>query len=291
MDLYQLEYFVEIARQGNFTRAARQIGIVQPALSQQIKRLEEELGTLLFVRDRRRARLTAAGETLLEHAQQLLAKALQAKEAVIGMGRLESGKLTIAAIPAVSAFYLPGHINMFRKTYPAIELLILEESSDGVTELVGNGVAEVGFLQLPETDPRLETTRLLTEPHHVILHRRHSLAKSNNLTLKQLSGESFIQYRGKVRDTVLQACRQAGFEPRIACATGELSTVHALVRAGLGLSVLPELAIPPGLTGVRAIQLHKPTLNRSIGIATRHSTPQSAACQAFINLISERLND
>jgi len=281
MELYQLEYFVEVARQGSFTRAAGKIGIVQPALSQQIKRLEEEFATPLFIRDRRRVQLTPAGETLLEHARNLLAMARHTRESVAGLNELKHGRLSIAAIPAVSAFYLPNRINQFRGKHPGIELVILEESSERVAELVGNGTAEIGFLQLPEIDQRLETRKLLTESHRVLAHRNHPFANLASVSMKRLSNEPFIQYRGKVRDTVLQACRQAGFDPKIACATNELATVHALVQAGLGIAILPEMAIPNTLKGTRAIPIKNPTLKRSIGLAWRHDTRRSAACQAF----------
>lgn len=281
MELYQLEYFMEVARQRSFTLAAKKVGIVQPALSQQIKRLEEEFNTALFIRDRRRIQLTPAGETLLEHARDLLAMAQHTRESVAGLTELKHGRLTIAAIPAVSAFYLPDRINLFREKHPGIELVILEESSTGVAELVGNGTAEIGFLQLPELDQRLETRKLLTESHQVLVHQDHPLSGNLSVTMKRLAGEPFIQYRGKVRETVLQACRQAGFDPKVACVTSELATVHALVRSGLGVAVLPEMAIPKDSPGVRRLSLRQPHLKRDIGMAWRHATPLSAACRAF----------
>jgi len=281
MELYQLEYFVEVTRQGSFTRAAKKAGIVQPALSQQIKRLEEEFGTPLLIRDRRQVRLTAAGETLLEHAHQLLARAALAKEAVCGLDRLASGAISIAAIPAVSAFFLPDRLHRFRAKHPGLELVIHEESSAGVAELVSNGSAGIGFLQLPEPDQRLEIEPLLTEPLRVLIHRRHRLERSRSVTVKQLADEPFILYRGKVRDNVLQACRQSGFEPRIACSTSELATVHAMVQTGLGISVLPEMAIPKSLKGTRTIPLRRPGLSRQLGMVFRRNAPQTSALQAF----------
>lgn len=283
MELYQLEYFVEVARQGSFTRAARKVGIVQPALSQQIKRLEEEFGTPLFVRDRRQARLTPAGDTLLEHARQLLSLAQHARESIVGLARLKHGRLSIAAIPAVSAFYLPAQINRFRRKHPGIELVILEESSTGVAEWVANGTAELGFMQLPEADARLDIRELLTEPHEVLVPVRHPLAGARSISLKQLADEPFIQYRGKVRDAVAQACREAGFAPRIACATSELATVHALAEAGLGIAVLPRMAIPSSLRRVKSVPLARPQLLRTIGVAVRRDAPVSAAARAFLD--------
>ena len=282
MELYQLEYFFELTRQGSFTRAARKAGIVQPALSQQIRRLEEEFGTPLFIRDRRQVRLTAAGEILLEHAHQLIARAALAKEAVCGLDRLASGAVTIAAIPAVSAFFLPRRVHHFRTSHPGLELVIHEESSTGVAERVSNGSAEVGFLQLPEPDQRLEIKPLLTEPFRLLVHQRHPLGRDRSVSLRQLAGEPFILYRGKVRDTVLQACRPSGFEPRIACSTTELATVHAMVQTGLGISILPEMAVPKGLKGTRIIPLRRPGLARQIGLVFRRNAPRSTALEAFL---------
>jgi LysR family hydrogen peroxide-inducible transcriptional activator len=282
MDLYQLEYFVEVTREGSFTRAARKAGIVQPALSQHIKRLEDEFGTQLFIRDRRQVRLTSAGETLLEHAHQLLARAALAREAVQGLDRLASGAVSIAAIPAVSAFFLPDRVHRFRTKHPGLELVIHEESSTGVAERVSNGSAEVGFLQLPEPDQRLEITPLLSEPFRLLVHQRHRLGKARSISLKQLADEPFILYRGKVRDSVLQACRQSGFEPRIACATSELATVHAMVQTGLGISILPEMAASRNLKGTRVVSLRRPGLTRQIGLVFRRNAPRSSALEAFL---------
>lgn len=286
MDLYQLEYFVEVAREGSFTRAARRVGIVQPALSQQIKRLEQELGTPLLVRDRRRTRVTPAGGILLEHARQLLALAAHARESIAGLAGLKHGRLTLAAIPAVSAFQLPEQLNRFRRAHPGVELVIIEESSTAVAELVASGQAEVGFLQLPEADSRLTVQELLSEPHQVLLPVRHPLARRRFVQIRQLAQEPFIQYRGKVRDAVAQACRDAGFNPRVACVTSELATVHALVAAGLGIAVLPRMAIPTNLRRVRAVPLSRPQLCRTVGIVTRSDGLLSAAARVFLEQVT-----
>lgn len=288
MDLYQLEYFVEVARHRSFTRAAERIGIVQPALSLQVKRLEEELGQSLFIRNRRHLLITPAGELFLEHAHNLLAMAAAAKESVGGLAELKHGRVTIAAIPAVSAHWLPSRINAFHKRHPGIDLALIEESSDGVAGLVGDGRAEIGFLQLPETDPRLEVREVFSEPYVVAFPSRHPAAKQKSVSLEKLADEPFVRYRGKARDAVLQACRRAGFEPRIVCAARELATVHALVKAGLGVAVLPALAVPDKLPGVKTVPLRSPALKRTIAAVFRKKPALSPAGRAFLDLVPRR---
>ncbi len=149
MEFYQLAYFREIARQKHFTRAAARLNISQPALSHQIHNLEAELGTPLLVRGRNQTQLTPAGEVLLQYIVELFAQKEVAKQTVSDAAQLRGGRLIIATISVANAFLISEAISRFRQQFPMVELVLLEKTSEGVTEMVESGQAELGFLQLP----------------------------------------------------------------------------------------------------------------------------------------------
>jgi LysR family transcriptional regulator, hydrogen peroxide-inducible genes activator len=285
MELYQLGYFIEIARQRSFTRAAERLHMAQPALSQQMKNLESELGTALFIRGRKEIQLTAAGKAFLPRAEALITQAEAAKAIVSDVAQLRGGKLIIAAIPSVSACLLPEVIRSFSRLHRKVELQLIEDSSERVAENVESGLADIGFLQLPASKSAFETRTIITEPFVLLVAKSHALAKQKEVALKQLASESFIFYKGRARDTALETCRKAGFEPRIACESGELETVRALVAAGLGLAVVPQLAAGNLPKTIEAIAIREPKMQRQIAAVWQKGSVLSPAAQALLKLI------
>jgi DNA-binding transcriptional LysR family regulator len=279
MELYQLEYFLEAARQRNFTRAAAHLHLAQAALSEQIRKLESELGTPLFNRGRRETVLTSAGETLRQHAEALLERAAAAKQAVQDLISLRGGRLTIGAIPSVSACLLPAAIAAFRKLHPLVELALYEGTSEIVAQWVDSGRVEFGIVQLPTGSGSFDEHPLFAEPFVALISKNHSLAKQKTIALAKLADEPFILYKGRARDTALTACRTAGFEPRIACESSELETIRSLVAAGLGIAILPQLATRQATPKCVAVRFRDNPAVRQVALLTRtgHSTSPSAA--------------
>jgi DNA-binding transcriptional LysR family regulator len=282
MELFQLRYFVAIARHRNFTRAAGSLGLAQPALSQQMRLLEAELGTQLLNRGRRETTLTAAGQVLFERAQTLLSDTEAARQAVSDVTALRAGKLVIAAINSISGRWLPARIRRFRDRHPGIELSLRVGRSDEVAELVCSGVAELGFLQLPADREQFRVRKLFYEDFHVLMPESHPLSAQASVTLAEIRKEPFVLYQGRARSVVLEACAKAGFSPRVACESGELDTVRELVSAGLGIAVLPRLAIDMDRAGSRSVPLHRPCLRRQIGWITRRRGTLSAAAEEML---------
>lgn len=291
MELYQLTYFLEVARQKNFTRAAERLNLAQPALSQQMKNLEAELGAALFVRGRRQTLLTAAGEALLPRAEALLAQAEAAKQTVAEVADLRGGRLVIATIPSVSACWLPAVIRRFRAAHPKVELVLMEESSGRVGELVESGRAELGLLQLPVNDTVFAIRELAREPFVLLAAATHPVARQKTVRLAALAGEPFVFYKGRARDTALSACREAGFEPRVACESGELETVRALVAAGLGLAIVPRLAARATPAGLVELPLRDPRVERTLGLISVRGHPWSAAAKAFARELTQEVKN
>lgn len=285
MELFQLRYFIEVAEQRNFTRAAERLRLAQPALSQQVKNLEAELGTPLLVRGRRESVLTRAGEIFLPKARALVTDALAAKQAVADAANLKCGRLVVAAIPSISGHWLPAHVRSYRQSFPNVELVIMEGSSDEVCDLVYTATADLGFVQLPVDDKRFSHNRVLSEEFVAVFPARHSVAKQNSVSLADLADEPFILYKGKAREVVTSACQSCGFDPRVACETGQLDTVRALVTAGLGIAVLPELALANQGRSLAVRPIKKPSLKRELGWITRQDSEPSNATIAFLEVV------
>jgi LysR family hydrogen peroxide-inducible transcriptional activator len=285
MELYQLEYFLEAARQRNFTRAAAKLNLAQAALSEQMRKLEAELGASLFNRGRRETGLTAAGEVLRLHAESLLERAAAARQAVQDLLGLRAGRLVIGSIPSVSACLLPAAIAAFRQAHPLVELALVEGTSEAVGQWVESGRVELGIVQLPTTGGRFDETPLLTESFVALVNREHAAARQRGISLRKLGREPFVFYKGRARDTALAACRAAGFEPRVVCESGELETVRSLVGAGLGVAILPQLATRQLPGNCVAVPLRGDVVERRIGLLSRAGRSPSPGSTAFRDLL------
>lgn len=286
MELYQLEYFLEAARQRSFTRAAEHLCLAQAALSEQMRKLEGELGTPLFHRGRRETTLTAAGETLRSHAEALVAQAALARQAVRDLVALRGGRLVVGSIPSVSAAVLPTAVAAFRRDHPMVELAIVEDTSQGVARGVEGGQVEMGIVQLPSGGDGLRETVLFTEPFRVLVPGSHPLVRKRRVWLRDLAREGFIYFKGRARDAVHAACLAAGFEPRVVCESGELDTVRSLVAAGLGIALVPESATRRLPENCSALRLDGNSLTRRVALIHREGRALSPAAAAFRKLLT-----
>ncbi len=285
MELYQLQYFTEACRQRSFARAAARLRLAPAALSEQMRRLEQEMGVPLFSRGRRETVPTAAGNLLLRHAESLLAAAEGARRAVREVAGLRGGRLTVASIPSAAACLLPRAVAGFRRTHREVELAVLEGTSEQCQGWVESGAAELALVQSDGRHRGLESRVLHEESFVVLTPRAHPLGAKGQLSLAALSAESFITYRGRVREAALEACRRAGFEPKVVCESGDLGTIGSLVAAGLGVSLLPEMAAARTGAGCRLLRLAGRPLRRKVAVIRRRGAA-SAAADAFLGLLA-----
>jgi fatty-acyl-CoA synthase len=288
MELYQLQYFIEVARNRNFTRAGKRLNLATPALSLQIKKLEKEFGTRLFNRGQKETLMTPAGETLFQKAQALLTMADSVKQSVAELSELRAGRLAIAFIPSLGAHWLPGILKDFRAKFPCLDLLTHEENSQGVAALVEEATAELGFLELPTNNQLFEISEIWNEPFYAVLPAEHSLAGKKYITLQQLEKDSFVVKRGESQQQTIEACRSAGFEPRIACECSEQETKIALVQAGLGVLLLPQLDACVLRENVVAVPIREPKRLREVGLIRRRGKELSSAARAFVDFVKQR---
>ena len=243
MEFRQLRYFLTVAQELHFGRAAERLDITQPALSKQIRVLETDIGVELFIRTKRTVELTQAGEVFSIQAQQLLKQAAEAIQLAQRTAKGEVGKLTIGFTPTATYTVLPKSIGRFRSLYPQVEVAMLELSTEAQVTALNRNEIDLGFLH-PPIDPRgLELYPILSEEFAVVLPKQHYLNEKQSLSLKDLAEESFILHSRSegpfLYDGFLKLCRQAGFKPKIAQETDSHQTRICLVAAGMGITFIP----------------------------------------------------
>lgn len=286
MELFQLRYFASAARLLNFTRAADACHIAQPSLSAQIAALEKEVGAALFHRQGRSVRLTDAGEALLTYAERLIALEEEARRTVRAVVGLEAGRLSLWTLPTPGQHLLPPLLAQFRQLHPAIAISVREAvPARAIAEAVASGKADLGVVHLPCTVAGLHTQELLTEELALLVPAAHRLVGTTP-ALAELAGEDWVWVpEGQSPEhPIYAACVAAGFTPQIACVSGSAGGMQALVAAGLGIALLPRLALHPP-RGTELIELTAPRPTRTLAIVWRSGEALSHAARAFLELV------
>jgi LysR family transcriptional regulator, hydrogen peroxide-inducible genes activator len=286
MELHQLRYFCAVADTGSFSRAAEQSHISQPSLSQQILKLEGELGARLFDRLGRSVRLTDLGKTLLPRARAVLRDLEAAKGEVIERKDFIGGSVTVGVIPTVAPYFLPPLLTAFAREFPQARLTVVEEITPILLERLRSGTIDVAILALPVRGHEFETFRLLTEPLFAALSKKHALARRRTISLRDLRKEPFLLLRDGhcFRDTVVGACDRARLHPQIIFESGQFSSLLSLVGTGMGVSIVPEMAVKENLS-CRYIRLDDEEATRTIGAVVLRGRSLSRAHKGFLALI------
>lgn len=288
IDLRQMRAFAIVAEELHFGRAAERLGIAQPPLSQQIRRLEAKVGCQLFDRGTRRVELTEAGRALLATARRILVEAANGVEQARRVGRGDAGILDVGFPATVALSLLPKVIRAFRQRYPGIELRLSELTTSPQRDALRTGGIDVGFLREPEPDSLLQMETVMLERFIAVLPSTHRLATSRaSIPLPALAGEPFILFRRDVgplfHGRILGLCGQAGFAPRIVQESGEWQTVVSLVRAGLGVSIAPQCVANLRLEGVTYKALTASRVRTSV-VMCWHKDNRRTALQRFIDV-------
>jgi LysR family transcriptional regulator, hydrogen peroxide-inducible genes activator len=285
METHQLRYFIAVSQTGRFTQAAKQCHVSQPSLSIQIAKLEEELGGLLFERTKKGVTLTARGEIFLPRAKTILEQMESAKEDAKALSGLTLGKVSLGCMPTTGAHLLPSILTSFRKAYPKIQVQLKEESSPELAKDLEQGEVELAILDEAGLLPGLAHQTILTEELLLALPAKHPLAGKSAFSLKQIAEEPFILMKTGhgFRQITLDFYRKVGLEPKVVFESGGIETVQALVAAGLGISLVPQMVAKfPGVVYARVSQ---PTAARTISLAWRKKAPLSPAAEALKKII------
>jgi DNA-binding transcriptional LysR family regulator len=274
MELRHLRYFVAVAEECHFGRAAERLHIAQPPLSQQIKQLEQELGVELLARSTRRVELTPAGQRYLERANAILAAVTAAGTEARRVAAGEIGRLDIGFTSSATYELLPALARVLRNDFPDITLELHGEmlTPRQVTGLV-DGTLDIGFLRPPVHDPSIEVRVVRRERIVAVLPQTHPLAGRPSVRLADLRAERFISFpsgsRSVMRDSVFDACARAGFQPAEVQEVAETSTMVAFVAAGLGVALVADSVRHLQITGATFRPLADVTAEVELAVATR----------------------
>lgn len=274
MELRHLRYFVAVAEECHFGRAAARLHIAQPPLSQQIKQLEAELGVVLLARSTRRVELTAAGESYLEHARAILAAVDEAGEVAARVAAGEVGRLAIGFTGTATYELLPMLARTLDEDFPDLQLELRGEMlTPAQVAALREHTLDLAFLRPPVRDPGLDVRVLRKEPLIAVLPAAHPLAGKSRLRLADLRDERFItypsQHRSVVYEAVFDACQRAGFTPTHTLEVTETSTLVVFVAAGLGVALVPASVQHLNITGAVYLPLAGTTQEVELAVATR----------------------
>lgn len=279
MELRKLRYFVTLAEELHFGRAAARLSITQPPLSLAIRALEDELGVQLFARNRRQVELTHAGATFLEHARAVLARATEAVQQARAAERGEVGRLAIGFMSASIYTLLPPVLRQFAASHPGVKLELRELTLPQQFAALRRGDIEVGFVRPPIHDPGLASVDLLAEPLVVALPDGHKLATARRITPAQLKEQPFVMFQRApglvLHDLVLGFCLQHGFTPRVTQEASQTHAVVGLVSAGIGVALVPASAQEIRLRGVhfRPLAVATPQVHTALAWRRDDSSP------------------
>jgi Transcriptional regulator len=302
MELRHLRSLVALARDGSFTRAARRLGIAQPALSQQIRTLERELGVLLVNRTNRTSGLTDAGARLVSRAEPILLAVRDATQEMMTHAGVRGGTVRIGcALQTLVEGRLPKLLASFREHHPGIRIAFREVHTRQVLELLQRGEVDLGLIHLGRVGSTLlgmrsagqviALARLYTEPVVLIVGPEHRLLERRTVELSDLREETFVTFRAgaTVRKMLVLATRRAGFAPRIGFSTPNMGTVRALVSAGLGVALVPRSALDVPSPPLKAIAVASPRMERVVTLARNTARYEAPAVKDIRKLLSDAL--
>ncbi len=288
MELRQLRYLVALADECHFTRAAAREHIAQPALSQQISRLEAEVGLALVERTTRKVALTGAGEMLVARARHIISELDAAQAELQTLAGVQGGRLSVGALHTMGPVDLSLLLASFHRNHPAVELTVREQSSEELAEMLRDDVIDLAFLSVTERIQRrgLELHRLVSEELVIAVPTQHPLAGHEVVRLADLAGEPFVAFRpgSRLRELLDSGAAGAGFEPRITLESNESRRIRSLVSGGLGVAILPRSDAEGSGSPVAIARLVDPEMRRDVSLASRAGRRHSPAATAFLAL-------
>jgi len=293
IELRHLRYFLAVAETLHFSKAARRLGMAQPPLSQQIKRLEQLLGHVLFERTTRGVKLTPAGQLLARRARSTMEKVDEDLAQVRRLGRGEEGTLTVGFSGSVMFTELPAAIQSFRHRYPKVELRLRELVTSAQIAALLNGQIDLAFLRDGDPTEGIRITTLLREKYVAVLPEAHPLARRRTLSVKALEGEPFIMFARRMGplayDRTIACCERGGFRPNIVQDAPQWLTLVRLVSAGLGVSLAPACVARVAMPGAVYREV-KAACRTSIDLGVKTGV-ESVLARNFIEIANRHLAD
>jgi molybdate transport repressor ModE-like protein len=294
LDMKRLRILREVASQGSFSAAADSLYLSQSAVSQQIATLEKEVGMQLLDRARGGPKLTDAGRVLVGHAEAAIARLDEAERELAAIAGLEGGELRMASFPSASATLLTEAVSVFHGRHPSVRLSVAEaEPEESLPRLRGGELdlaLSFDYPSVPKTEERdLERTLVLTESMHLALPKGHRLAERQVVPLAELAEDQWLcgSRPSSCGEVVLRACRDAGFEPRVGFESDDYHVMQGFIAAGLGFTLLPDLALPTLRADLVIRATDPPAPQRRVWAATRGEGARSPATDEMLAILVE----
>jgi molybdate transport repressor ModE-like protein len=294
LDVKRLRILREVAAQGSFSAAADALFLSQSAVSQQIATLEKEVGMQLLDRARGGPKLTDAGRVLVGHAEAAIARLDEAERELAAIAGLEGGELRLASFPSASATVLTEAVSVFHGRHPKVRLSIAEAEPEQSLPRLKGGELDLAlsfdYPSVPNAPDRdLELTLLLTESMHLALPKKHPLAERQVVPLAELSEERWLcgSRPSSCGEVVFRACRDAGFEPQVGFESDDYHVMQGFIAAGLGFTLLPDLALPTLRSDLVVRATDPPAPQRRVWAATRAEGARSPATDVMLSILVE----
>lgn len=285
MDIRHVQYFLEVARQSSFTKAAQQLYITQPTISKMIRSLEEEIGVVLFDRVGKRVELTDAGKVFQTQAQLMMQTFENMTAQLDDLMKLKKGRIRIGLPPMIGANFFPKVIGEFREKYPGITLQLFEDGAKKVESDVGAGALDIGVVLLPTNEEIFEYFSFVNDRLMLVVHPSHPLSEKQEASLADLEGEPFLLFREDfaLHDRIITECLRFGFQPNVVCKSSQWDFISEMVATNLGVSLLPETIceeLDPG--SFKIIPLVQPVIPWHLAMIWRKDSYLSFAAREWI---------
>ena len=288
MDIRHLEYFIEVAKHLNFTKAANALHISQPSLSKTIKNMEEELGVPLFYRAFRQLELTDAGKALLQNAKKVLLAYEQLTSELNDVMDLKKGEIRIGIPPIIGAAFCSNIISQYIDLYPLINVTLTEVGTKKIKDGIDDSSLDVGFVcNNPHYYKGVESIPILKDPLKLVAHKNHPLCEKKTISLAELEHESFIMYRQdfSLYDSIIERCQANGFFPNIVCESSQKDFIIEMVEAKLGIALLPsQICRKLENETIKAIPFENPEIFLELGMIWKKDKYLSFSVREFIKL-------
>ncbi|WP_345817010.1 LysR family transcriptional regulator (plasmid) [Paraburkholderia sp. PREW-6R] len=288
-DLSDLRAFVASADFGSFRAAADSLNISPSALSRRVEKLESALNIRLFERTTRKMELTVAGRSFLEKARNVLTELESSLFGMEDLGRRLTGLVTIACVPSAVSFFLPGAVKAYHQKYPGIRVRLIDETTSVVFLAVARGDADFGLTYIGTQEPDIEFTPVLQDPFVLACQRDHPLAAKRSVSWTDLAKypDYLLLAQGSGNRTLIDnALAQTVQQPHWFCEVQHVPALVSMIEAGLGIGVVPELALPRDRRrSVVGIPVTGPSVVRTLGVIRRKNRPLTAAAQHFFDLL------
>ncbi|MBW4026076.1 LysR family transcriptional regulator [Acidipila rosea] len=289
MEVNQLRYVCAVAESGSFSRAAELCHVAQPSLSQQVSKLEEELGSRLFDRMGRKIRLTDAGKTFLPRARLVLQELEAARNEVDTRRSDGRGSVAVGVIPTIAPYYMPSRVAAFTRQFPDATLKIVEDTTPVLVEALRSLTVDMAVMSLPLRHREFDVFPLHKEHLYAALPKDHSLAKRTSLSLGDLRHEPFVLLRDShcFHEISVEACHRAKVNPQVAFESGQFSSLLGMVAAGIGVSVVPAMAVEKS-SGCTFVKIADQKASRTVACAVMRGRTLNRVQREFLTHLQRK---